>query len=1164
MIDFLDLDGNGQQELGEPDEPWTVTGAGGGWGLRIPEAFDLDGSGFIETDEGQLGALGGTDISTGRPLDFPLLAPAGSFAITPLTTLAAGLVNDHGQDLQDALHRVSAAFGLPAQVDLGVTDPTAAALSGDPTLAAIFTAGAKVQDVVVQGARLLAGAPDGPAVADAAHVLFAALATRIAEPGSSLDLGAAVEIEGLIRGAAIRLGVPLDASLFRGATAVIAEVSRQIDAIPYTGDLAHLERVAQAQVVAQGELADELAAASAGSTPIETVIADGTGQSLGDRIAAAPTGNVVPPALFIADVRQREGDAGSTVCTFTVTLSIAPKEPVSVRYTTGDGTATTAEGDYVSTSGLLEWAPGDKTPRTIEVPISDDTDFEGDEFFHMFLSHVQGGAITWRDAAVATIVDDDPLTYSAPTDGVPNDLHLALDGNSVELTRNGEIVLLTTLSAPLPITILGADGVEDHLTIEYRGESTALVGGLSFQGGSGGPDRLTIVEGPARSLSHAIEGDRFGTLTVDGTAFSYSDVEVLDAPTASRGSLTTDEDTATEIDLRTLVSNFDTPADDLSFEVGGAENGGVELLSDGHTARFTPSENYHGTARFWFTVGDDVSTPVVTVGPMSVDIDVIPVNDPPVAVDDTAATDEDSPLVVKKADLLANDTDVETTGLDPAGSASPLSITSFTNGAHGTVIDNGDGTLTYTPEHGFSGADSFQYTVSDGDGGTAEGTVNITVNNLVDITGLVFDDLNDDGVQADGEAGLKGVVVELFDQSGASLGTTTTDAEGVYVFDVNLRAGTYRLVESQPDGLLDGDETAGNLGGSVDNRQESNAITGLVVGEPGTTADAFDYLFAEIQPSDILGLAWVDFNNDAAVDFDEKALEGVAIELTGTDDRGNTVSRSVLTDDNGVYGFFKLRPGAYSIREVQPTGYLDGQESPGTVNGDLVGSVVDDAFTDVALAGPGSSGENYNFGERPAIDGQIEAGQTAGIGFWRNKQGQALIRALNSDIENSTRLGDWLAATFPHMYGADASANDLTGKTNAEVASFYNDLFKRNKKDVAGGGPPKLDAQVLAVALATYVTNETLAGTVAADYGFTVTETGVGTRTFDVGDNGAAFGVADGSAVAVLDLLLAVDARTTAGLLYGLDGDGKADDGLERLFRTMANDVFGAINESGG
>jgi hypothetical protein len=100
----------------------------------------------------------------------------------------------------------------------------------------------------------------------------------------------------------------------------------------------------------------------------------------------------------------------------------------------------------------------------------------------------------------------------------------------------------------------------------------------------------------------------------------------------------------------------------------------------------------------------------------------------------------------------------------------------------------------------------------------------------------------------------------------------------------------------------------------------------------------------------------------------------------------------------------------------------------------------------------------------------------------------------------------------------------------------------------------KLDAQVLATALAVYVTDGTLDSTgVGTQYGFTVGGNGVGTSTFNVGANGAAFGVANNTTMTVMDLLLAADAQAVNGVLY--NGDTAK--------RTMANNVFSAINQAG-
>src|SRR5262249_26150173 len=152
-------------------------------------------------------------------------------------------------------------------------------------------------------------------------------------------------------------------------------------------------------------------------------------------------------------------------------------------------------------------------------------------------------------------------------------------------------------------------------------------------------------------------------------------------------------------------------------------------------------------------------------------------------------------------------------------------------------------------------------------------------------------------------------------------------------------------------------------------------------------------------------------------------------------------------------------------------------------------------------------GLNYNYGEVPAASGPVQKGQTAGIGFWHNKNGQALILALNGG-GTSHELGDWLAATFSNLYGANSN-NNLAGKSNADIAALFQQDFLEHG--------PKLDAQVLATALSVYATNATLDSTqAAAQYGFTVSGYGLGTATFNVGSNGAAFGVANNTSLTVM------------------------------------------------
>jgi hypothetical protein len=275
------------------------------------------------------------------------------------------------------------------------------------------------------------------------------------------------------------------------------------------------------------------------------------------------------------------------------------------------------------------------------------------------------------------------------------------------------------------------------------------------------------------------------------------------------------------------------------------------------------------------------------------------------------------------------------------------------------------------------------------------------------------------------------------------------------------------------------------------------------------------------------------------VDFGEKGIHGAPISLIGTDDLGNAVRRSLTTDADGAYLFLNLRPGTYHITETQPAGYLQGIDTAGTAGGSLSAT---DQFS-IPL-GPSVNGLNYNFGERPPATGPVQHGQTAGIGFWNNKNGQALIKALNGGT--GTELADWLAATLPHMFGVSAGGNNLAGQSNAYVAGLFQQDFLL--KGV------KLDAQVLATALSVYATDATLDSTnVAARYGFTVSGDGVAAATVNVGSDGDAFRVANNTVLTVMDLLLATDAQAVNGVLFG----GNA------ARRNEANDVYSAVIQAG-
>jgi hypothetical protein len=230
-----------------------------------------------------------------------------------------------------------------------------------------------------------------------------------------------------------------------------------------------------------------------------------------------------------------------------------------------------------------------------------------------------------------------------------------------------------------------------------------------------GPDSFTF------KVNDGSHDSNTSTVTISVT-------EVNDAPTANSDTAATDEDTQVNISALDLATNDSAgPANESSQTLtvttvsSTVDTHGSVVLNSG-IVTYTPETNYHGPASFSYQVCDNGTTngaPDSQCASATVNITVNSVNDNPVAVDDSATTDEDTPVTV---DVVANDTDVD-------GDARTLQ--SVGTAAHGSVTIV-SGKAKYSPAADFNGSDSFTYVVSDGHGGTANGTVNITVNSVND------------------------------------------------------------------------------------------------------------------------------------------------------------------------------------------------------------------------------------------------------------------------------------------------------------------------------------------------------------------------------------------------------------------------------------------------
>ncbi|HAV1412523.1 TPA: tandem-95 repeat protein [Vibrio parahaemolyticus] len=207
-------------------------------------------------------------------------------------------------------------------------------------------------------------------------------------------------------------------------------------------------------------------------------------------------------------------------------------------------------------------------------------------------------------------------------------------------------------------------------------------------------------------------------LVVSGSA-NLDILPINDAPNAENDVITTEEDTAVTIDV--LVNDSDVEGDALSIQSASvpSEQGSVDIV-DGKLV-FTPAENFNGEATITYIVTDGDLTDEAKVT-----VTVTPVNDSPVAVDDTTSIQEDTAVTI---DVLSNDTDVD---------GDKLSIQSATVPEAQGKVEIVDGKLVFTPAENFNGDAEITYTVTDGQL-TDEAKVTVTVNPVNDAPTIKVD-----------------------------------------------------------------------------------------------------------------------------------------------------------------------------------------------------------------------------------------------------------------------------------------------------------------------------------------------------------------------------------------------------------------------------------------
>jgi hypothetical protein len=216
-------------------------------------------------------------------------------------------------------------------------------------------------------------------------------------------------------------------------------------------------------------------------------------------------------------------------------------------------------------------------------------------------------------------------------------------------------------------------------------------------------------------------------------------IEISDAIAGQDDSYDLDEDDFISVSAPGVLLNDAELTPETVVELTADVSHGTLMLDDDGSFIYVPDENWNGTDQFAYIAID----PVLGTSPISiVHLNVLPVNDDPIVVDDAYDMDEDTVLTVIFPDsfngsgILANDIDID-------GDVKTAVYVSGPN--FGDLTLNPDGTFTYVPDLDYNGEDQFAYQVSDGNGGLSDiGIVNLTVNPVNDDPVAVTDEYTTD------------------------------------------------------------------------------------------------------------------------------------------------------------------------------------------------------------------------------------------------------------------------------------------------------------------------------------------------------------------------------------------------------------------------------------
>ena len=290
----------------------------------------------------------------------------------------------------------------------------------------------------------------------------------------------------------------------------------------------------------------------------------------------------------------------------------------------------------------------------------------------------------------------------------------------------------------------------------------------------------------------------------------------------------------------------------------------------------------------------------------------------------------------------------------------------------------------------------------------------------------VWNDVNENGIQDNGELGIENVTVKLYTCDDTFVAETTTNANGNYVF-TNVAPGDYYVKFVLPAGY---NFTAANQGGNDLLDSDANISTGktdCTTLDPNENDLTFDAGLV-IQKASIGDKVWNDANGNGIQDNGELGFENVTVKLYTCDDQ---FVAETTTNANGVYGFANLNPGDYYVKFILPNGYTFTSKDSGT--NDALDSDADltTGKTDCTTLTPGENDVTFDAGLVEVVIPKASIGDKV----WNDANGNGIQDNGELGLENVTVK----LYTCDDQFVAETTtnANGVYSFTNINSGDYY-------------------------------------------------------------------------------------------------------------------------------